>query len=261
MTDKKKDVGTEVSYYVVKSNTLIQKSRYNLSLQAQRCLLYAISKIRPNDTVKTQYTISIRDLCAACGINIDTHGSYYEIIKKELKELRDKSIWIVNEKGNEETVSWFSKVVINRGERTATIKFDETIQDYLFLLQSRYTQYRLSWVLCLKSKYSIRLLQLILSYYTKTERDNREQKEIRFDPEELKERLGAENYTKYSDFSRFVLLPSITEINELSSEIHIDLYTNKQGRITKEVILVVNHADPYQMRDARLKREEVYKGL
>ncbi len=38
------------NYKVVKSNDLIQKSRFNLSLQEQKIILYLISKVKPEDT-------------------------------------------------------------------------------------------------------------------------------------------------------------------------------------------------------------------
>ena len=34
---------------VIKSNDLIQKSRFHLSLQEQKIILYLISKVKPND--------------------------------------------------------------------------------------------------------------------------------------------------------------------------------------------------------------------
>ena len=164
MPDKAKQ---DRNYYVVKSNALIQKSRFSLSLQAQRCLLFAISRIKFSDLPSTEYTFTIKDISDACGYDLQTHGDNYTRIKKELKALRDNSIWITNGEGKEETVSWFSKVKINKGTGTVSVKFDETIQDYLFLLQNRYTQYQLSTPLAFQSKYTIRLYELLLSYIKK----------------------------------------------------------------------------------------------
>ena len=67
-TEKKKE---NQRYFVAKANDLIRKTRYNLTTQQQKIVLFAISKIKPNDPPETQYEISIDELCEACGIEID----------------------------------------------------------------------------------------------------------------------------------------------------------------------------------------------
>jgi len=246
------------NYYVVKSNALIQKSRFSLSLQEQRCLLYAISRIKFSDLPSTEYTFSIKDICDACGIDIDRNGDHYTRMKTDLKALRDKSIWITNAEGKEETVSWFSKVIINKGSGTVSVKFDETIQDYLFLLQNRYTQYQLSTPLAFQSKYSIRLYELLLSYIKRTELESGKEIELDFIPEELKERLDATNYTKFYDFRRFVLEKSIDEINRFSEDINVSYDYIYVGKIAKRVIFIVNEARATQAYKAKQAKKEKF---
>ena len=241
-------------YYVVKSNALIQKSRFSLSLQEQRCLLYAISRIKFSDAPSTEYTFSIKDICDACGIDIDRNGDHYTRIKADLKALRDKSIWITNAEGKEETVSWFSKVVINKGSGTVAVKFDETIQDYLFLLQNRYTQYQLSTPLAFQSKYSIRLYELLLSYIKKEDLAAHKEIELTFTPEELKERLDA-NYEKFYDFRRFVLNKGIEEINKYSEDFSVSYDYIYVGKVAKKVIFIINEQEhPYRVRLAKKEK-------
>ena len=87
MTEKAKQ---DRNYYVVKSNALIQKSRFSLSLQAQRCLLFAISRIKFSDQPSTEYSFAIKDICEACGIDMKTHGDYYNVMKAEFyREIGD----------------------------------------------------------------------------------------------------------------------------------------------------------------------------
>ena len=247
------------NYYVVKSNALIQKSRFSLSLQAQRCLLFAISRIKFSDMPSTEYTFAIKDICDACGIDMKTHGDYYNLMKSELKALRDNSIWITNEEGKEETVSWFSKVKINKGTGTVSVKFDESIEEYLFLLQNRYTQYKLSTPLAFKSKYSIRLYELLLSYIKKSELESGKENEISFTPDELKERLDAQNYNKFYDFRRFVLEKAVEEINTYSEDIKVSFEYFYKGKIATKVIFIVTDADAIQARKARQIKEEKFK--
>ena len=247
------------NYYVVKSNALIQKSRFSLSLQAQRCLLFAISRIKFSDMPSTEYTFAIKDICDACGIDMKTHGDYYNLMKAELKALRDNSIWITNEEGKEETVSWFSKVKINKGTGTVSVKFDENIEEYLFLLQNRYTQYKLSTPLSFKSKYSIRLYELLLSYTKKRDLENGRENEITFMPDELKERLDAQNYIKFYDFRRFVLDKAIEEINTYSEDINVSYDYIYVGKVAKRVIFIVNEANAKQAYKARQAMKDKFK--
>ena len=89
--------------FVVKSNDLIQKSRYSFNLEAQRIILFAISKIKPQDTVDEWYEFSVSDICHACGI-IDNSGANYIMIKNYLKDLRDQSWFIDMPDGTSTTV-------------------------------------------------------------------------------------------------------------------------------------------------------------
>ena len=246
------------NYYVVKSNALIQKSRFSLSLQAQRCLLFAISRIKFSDLPSTEYTFAIKDICDACGIDMKTHGDYYNLMKAELKALHDNSIWITNGEGKEETVSWFSKVKINKGTGTVSVKFDESIEEYLFLLQNRYTQYKLSTPLAFKSKYSIRLYELLLSYIKKSELDNGKENEVSFTPDELKERLDAQNYVKFYDFRRFVLEKAVDEINTYSEDINVSYDYFYKGKVATKVNFIITNAGAKQAYKAILAKKEKF---
>ena len=61
---------------VVKANDLIQRSRFNLSLQQQKIVLYLISQITPYDEEFKLYEFSITEFCKVCGID-DTSGKNY----------------------------------------------------------------------------------------------------------------------------------------------------------------------------------------
>lgn len=256
MNDKAKQ---NRNYYVVKSNALIQKSRFSLSLQAQRCLLFAISRIKFSDAPSTEYTFSIKDILDACAIDPETHGDHYTRIKAELKALRDNSIWITNADGKEETVSWFSKVKINKGTGTVSIKFDETIQDYLFLLQNKYTQYKLSTPLAFQSKYSIRLYELLLSYIKKSDLESGIPIELSFTPDEIKDRLDATNYKKFYDFRRFVLEKSKDEINTYSEDINVSYDYEYKGKVATKVVFIVKDARGKQAYNAMKAKKEKFK--
>ena len=78
---------------VRKSNELIQKSRFNLSLQQQKIILFLISQITPYDEEFKTYHFNIIEFCNICGIDIKG-GKSYEELKDNIKAIADKSMWI-----------------------------------------------------------------------------------------------------------------------------------------------------------------------
>jgi plasmid replication initiation protein len=207
-------------YKVVKSNDLIQKSRFQLSLQEQKIILYLVSKIKPEDIDFQEHIFEIRDFCKICGLEANS-GANYKYIKQTLKKLRDRSIWVLLPNGSETTLAWIDKVTINKNSGSVIIKIDNDMKPYLLQLKERFTSYELLYTLAMKSQYSVRMYELLKSYEWKHGQT--------FQIEELKRILLAENYTLFPDFKRYVLDISMREINELS-DITVTYEIIKEGR-------------------------------
>ena len=227
-------------YYVVKSNELIQKARYKMTVQQQKLILYAISKIKKNDLPDQVYDLSIDEVCSVMGIEYDAGGTYYKRIKDDLLKLTTR-IWVKFPDRSEGTVSWLSDAYIIPLSGTVQIKFHERMTPFLFELQNRYTQYQLSEVLVFNGKYSIRLYELIRSFLTQDElRDGRE-KEISFTVDELRELLSAEKYKDFPEFNRSVLKKAVAEINQCSDVIRISYDTYKAGKKVSKIVFIVEY--------------------
>ena len=213
---------TEVrSYMVVKSNDLIQRSRFTLSVQEQKIVLFLISKIKPGDSEFHEYEFDIVDFCKVCGIYSDG-GQNYENVKAAVKSLADKSIWIPVDDKKEVLVRWINKAAAYKGSGKITIRLDDDLRPYLLQLKARFTQYELLYVLAMKSQYSFRLYELLRSYeYT--------HKPIEVDIDALKKSIMAEKYERYADFKRYVIDIAIREINALS-DLKVEYAPKKQGR-------------------------------
>jgi len=193
---------------IVKSNDLIQKSRFQLSLQEQKIILFLISRIKPTDDDFIYQDFSTSEFCKICGVDSD-NGKNYKNVKDTIKALADKSLWLMLDNGTETLVRWINKAWISKKSGIIKVRLDDDMKPYLLQLQSRFTQYELLYTLAMRSQYSIRLYELLKSYeYTK--------KPIRFEIEELKRLLSAGNYTRYPDFKRFVIDIAMREINDLS---------------------------------------------
>lgn len=217
----KERVTRQRSHLVVKSNEIIQKTRYSLTMQQQKMLLYMISKIKPTDTIDTEYEIEINQFCEVGGMDMN-NGYYYTTLKEDLKKMADASIWIRLPDGKERLFRWLNTLEINPGSGNVKFKFHEATEQYLYDLHSRYTKYELINVLAFRSKYSIRLYELLKSYANVGR--------IRFPLEEFKRLMDAENYERFVDLKRKVIEMATKEINELSSDMRVQYTFFKEGR-------------------------------
>ena len=221
----------ERSMRVYKADELLQKARFTLSLNEQRLILYAISKIKPTDTAFQEYIFDLKDFYAVCGMS---GNDSYTKIKEQCKALSDKSWWLTvyDDKGEEweSVVRWFNTLRTNKKNGIVTIKFHEDMFPYLLELsrqreedeQRFYTGYEFRYVLPMKSTYSIRLYELLKSY-------QKNNKTWWFKLDKLKHILDCEFYSRYADFRRFVIEPAIKEINDFS-DLNIDYETEKDGK-------------------------------
>lgn len=200
------EIADERGMIVAKSNALIQKSRFPLSLQEQKIVLFLISKIKPTDKDIEAISLSISDFCAVCGIDTQKNKSMTAYIKGTIKTLADRSLWIETEEKKEILFRWIEQAEINRDN--VTIKLHSSLKPYLIELKRQYTTYSLFSVLAMKSKYSVRLYELLKSYAFIEHK--------RFSIEELKIRLGAEKYRDFYKFKTKVLVPALNDIEHYS---------------------------------------------
>lgn len=213
--------------YVVKANDLIRKTRYDMTPQQQKIILFAISKIKPDDQPTTEYKLDIDELCKACGIELNS-GYYYKSIKDDIAKLTTR-IWVKMPDDTEQTVSWIGDAKITPFNRKVSITFHKAMSPYLFDLHQRYTQYHLEDVLVLKSKYSIRLYEILRSYTTQNAIDNGIEKEVMFSVSELREMLDVDGYPRWAEFDRCVIKKAVDEINACNDVLHISYNTYTDG--------------------------------
>lgn len=250
-------IAQDREWKVRKSNDIIRNTSYSLTVQQQKILLYMISKIKPNDTGNEEYAFDIKEFCSVVGLDTES-GFYYTSLKSQLKNLRDSSVWIKIDR-KETLLAWVNTVSIDEGSGLIKIKFHESIQPYLFELQARYVSYKLNEVLVMRSKFSIRLYELLKSYAFGKEFGNYIDKEVEFTPAEIRKLLDAENYTRYTNLKQRVLLPAIEEINKYSEEIHIKLYEHKIGTRVSYIVFVISQPKARQIMEAKAIKKELYE--
>ncbi len=214
---------------VTKANDLIQKSRFNLSLQQQKIVLYLISQITPFDEDFKLYEFSIAEFCQVCGIEPHS-GKTCQELRAAIKEIADKSLWVSIDEKTETLLRWIEKPYIDAGSGTIKIRLDSDMRPFLLQLKQNFTSYELLWTLHFKSKYTIRLYELVKSIHF----HDLESYERQYPVSDLKRMLGGEQYKEYRDFKRRVLIPAVDEINKYSDKT-ITFEEIRRGRKVLEV--------------------------
>ena len=241
-------IDNERAQQIAKSNYLIQKSKYELSARTQKVLLYCISKIKPEDPDYTMYHIAYSDICAVCGIKQSTQN--YQDLDDIIKPLYDDSFKIIQD-GKAMVFHWIEGVEYGLNHTSFSYRFDPRLSKYLFHLQENYTKFELECSLAMKSKYSIRMYELMRSYAFLGECD--------LSVRELKEYLNAPNYSKFADFRIQIIERSLEEINEYT-DIYVEFSSVRQGRSIQRLKFDIRTKSSKEHLLTKLRRESVLDG-
>ena len=202
--EEKIDIERQREYQVAKSNELITKARYDLTLSEMRLFAFILSKVKPTDTAGQYYSFNFKDFLKVCGMS-ERSGKNYEIVKAGLKKLADKSFYMLDDNGVDVLCRWIDKPHIDRRSGRVTVKLDEDMAKYFIGLTENYTQYVLLYTLPMSSAYSMRLYEALKSQaFTK-------RYEVSID--ELKGVLACP-YSAFKDIRRRSLDVAINEINK-----------------------------------------------
>lgn len=189
------------NYVITKSNYFITNASFDLTLEQQKLILIIASMVKPGDEDFKDYKVYTKDFMNALGV---TTCSYYTEIPNLLKSLMQKVIELPNEQG---LIQWLCRAIPKKGEGYTIVRFDKDLKPYMLLLKDRFTRYKLKNIINLKSKYSIRIYEMM--------KCNQFRNKFEIDIEELRFLLKADKiYPLYADFKRKVIDMAQREINE-----------------------------------------------
>lgn len=201
---------------VVKSNELVQ-ARYDLSLNEQKIILYAVSKLDREKEDFNILSLDIRDFFKLLGTTKERYTEVREIVR----ELREKEVIINTDKG-EIITGWLSSMEYVKNKGIIELEFSKKLIPYLLQLKEKFTRYQLKNILYLSNKYSIRIYELLKQYENIGNRT--------FAVDELKKILMLEGqYNRFSNFESRVLKPTMKEINDYT-DLKVSYEKIKKGR-------------------------------
>jgi len=184
------------------------ESRYKLTTNEQKILLFIISKIIQSD--KDIYKFYINEIEDLIGI---------EDFKNIITDLQ-KRIVFIKEKNKYYQFNWISSAVID--DNLIEIGIDPKFK--YFLLNLNKDDF-FNNIIQLKSIYSIRLYRIL--------RNNRSESKVYYKLDDLKRKLGLDiqKYKKYGSFKKSILERAKNEINKNeNTEIHFQIEGKTESR-------------------------------
>lgn len=260
-TKKEKNIQRQREQIVAQSNKLITRTRSSMKLRELRILLYLISKICPKDKPETLYELSVADFAKMSGVKNPHYSKVREIV-----ENINKTFWIEDFEGKGEHIGlvWFGSARYSEKRGRMLFRFNMDVWPYLFALKSHYTSYPLSYILPMRSQYSVRLYELLKSY--KSKNPNHEYFGVALN--DLKSVLGAETYKRWADFKRKVLEPALGEMNSKPTKGEVNIYSDikaiyrveKIGRAVSSVVFHIMKKQPNEIESVLQQNEDYLCG-
>jgi plasmid replication initiation protein len=215
---------------VVKDNALIDAS-FNLSLIEQRIMLLAIVGARESSSLSpdTPIEVSVSDYIHQ--FKVDSNNAY-GLLREAAKTLKRREFsYLDRYKGLEAltTANWVNKVTYVDSYGLIVLYLSNEVISLISRLSEQFTKYHIEQVSDFKSKYSIRLYELLVKWLNvaKTEK---------YSINTLRSKLGLDS-TEYSTMSNFksnVLDKAVHEINK-HTDITVDYDQFKKGRVITDI--------------------------
>lgn len=223
----------EKNYLVTKSNYLIMNSSYDLSLEEQKIILTLASMVQPTDEEFKPYKFKISEFIELLGLETQTK---YTKVPKITKELM-KKVFEIHEGNKVIQTAWLNGAVYEKGSGYVELTFSPHLKPYMLQLKEKFTQYQLTNILSMKSKYSPRIYEILKC------NEFKKQGYIEIELEELRKLLKAEDiYLLYADFKRKVIEQSKKELKK-NSDISFEFEEIKTGRkVTSIKFFIKNNA-------------------
>lgn len=216
---------------VVKDNSLIDAS-FNLSLVEQRLMLLAIVEAREIDKLTPETPIEVKATAYRDQYKTDESEAYKQLADAS-KQLFNRQFSYIDKYADTDAVTvsrWVNEVTYVNDKGMVVMYLNRNVISMISRLEANFTQYLLEQVSEFKSKYSIRLYELLIKY-----RDIGTSK--KYEIAELRSKLGLEDneYKLNAVFKRDVLDKAVKEISS-KTDIQIKYEQFKECRTISHIL-------------------------
>lgn len=233
----------ENRYLVVKDNALIEAS-FNLSLVEHRLMLLAIVEAREIIDLTSSTQIEVRAERYAKQFHIHEKEAY-RALKSACDLLFERRFSYIDKyKGDKliKKVRWVSEIGYLDNQGCVLINLSDTVIGLISRLEEQFTRYYLNQVSDFKSKYSLRLYELVIKWLA----NGCTQK---YELMDLRAKLGLSD-TEYKTMSLFkvnVIDKAVSEINK-KTDITVSYEQFKLGRTITHILFKLNQKQPKEKK-------------
>ena len=222
---------------VVKANSLIEAS-YRLTLDEMRLLALTIGTMNPKSDQQV-FEFSVSEFVNQFPeVNADRA---YTQIKSAIERISER--WVKTEDERHVTkFRWVSSQTYFKKEGRFRIALTNEIMPYLTQLKGQFTQYQLNHISGFTSVHTMRFYELLTQYKRVGQRY--------ITIEDLKKWLQLEDkYNLWAELQRWVIKPSLNEINE-KSDLFVEYEPIKKGRKVTGIEFSITYEKPVKKRPA-----------
>jgi plasmid replication initiation protein len=207
-------------FRVYQSNKLVESS-YTMTLNEKRLVMYAASRLDSSKAPPKDGLINVSADAFADAFGMERRHAY-GVLAEAVERLYAREIRRY-EKGQEvESMRWIYHKHYIEGAGQVELGFSPTVLPHLTQLTREFTGFQLKHISSLNSFYAFRLYELMAQRKTYGTRD--------FELERLRELFQLDDkYPKVYDFRKYVLDPSIKEINQ-HTDLSVSLEPLRTGR-------------------------------
>ena len=245
-TPKKVKIIPPKNELIIQHNKLVE-SRYRLSLQEKRVVLWIISQIKPDDDDFTKHTISIRDFQKITGVS---GNNMHKEIAKITMSLIQRGLSIRDLKNDTLLqVSWLNSAYYHYQEGLVELKIAQELKPYLLQLREQFTVVSLPDVMGLQSMYAVRVFELLKQYQSLGVRE--------ITLSDLRECCGISlsHYKKFRHLKEKVLEAAKREINE-KTDIFISYEAEKTARKITSIKFFIKKNPGYKKTEFEKSQQE-----
>ena len=220
---------------VVKANSLIEAS-YRLTLDEMRLLALTIGTMNPKSDQQV-FEFSVSEFANQFpDVNVDRA---YTQIKSAIERISER--WVKTEDERHVTkFRWVSSQTYFKKEGRFQIALTNEIMPYLTQLKGQFTQYQLNHISGFTSVHTMRFYELLTQYKRVGQRY--------ITIEDLKKWLQLEDkYNLWAELQRWVIKPSLNEINE-KSDLFVEYEPIKKGRKVTGIEFSITYEKPVKKR-------------
>ena len=231
---------------------------FNLSLVEQRLMLLAIVEARELDKLTPDTPIEVKATAYRDQYKTDESNAYSQLADAT-KQLFNRQFSYIDKYKGEDCITvarWVNRASYLNDRGTVVLYMSSEVISMISRLQANFTQYLLEQVSDFKSKYSIRLYELLIKY-----RDIGVSK--KFEIGELRSKLGLENteYKAMCDFKGYVLDKAIKEISD-KADIQIKYEQFKEGRKVSHILFkFVKKKETKQKKSKDQNTVDLFNGM